>query len=247
MTQPVYLRILQSLRARIACGDWRVGDQIPTDEELMRLFDVSRFTVRAALDLLVADGVIKRYRRRGSFVTARPDGAATWMLTSLDDLVLSGFPSPPIVLDVAETRPDTHTAGALGLDDDGRALSIRVVRKAEGAPYAYSVIHIPEALARNLPPDWHARTETEPFVSLVANANALPVHKAIQIARAIAAFGDIAAMLDVIEGAPLLALERTFLTRDGAALEHAQIYCRPDRYRQTIEFRSTDAAIREET
>ena len=45
-------------------------------------------------------------------------------------------------------------------------------------------------------------------------------------------------MLEVIEGAPLLVLERTFLTRDGIALEHAQVHCRPDRYRQIIEFRS---------
>ena len=88
-------------------GDWRVGDQIPTDEELMQQFDVSRFTVRAALDVLVADGVIKRYRRRGTFVVARPHGAGTWMLTSLDDLVLNGFPTRPIVLDDIEAKCPT--------------------------------------------------------------------------------------------------------------------------------------------
>ena len=80
------------------------------------------------------------------------------MLTSLDDLVLSGFPSPPMVLDATELRPDLQTAGALGLDDDAHALRIRVVRRIEGAPYAYSIIHIPEALARNLPTGWQTRT-----------------------------------------------------------------------------------------
>lgn len=64
MSFPAYLQILQALRARLTNGDWRVGDQIPTDEELTQQFGVSRFTVRAALDVLVADGVIKRYRRR---------------------------------------------------------------------------------------------------------------------------------------------------------------------------------------
>ena len=112
VTLPAYLQILHSMRTRLASGDWRVGDQIPTDEELMAHFGVSRFTVRAALDVLVADGIVKRYRRRGSFVVARPEGAGTWMLTSLDDLVLSSFPTAPIVLDAAECRCDAQIAGA---------------------------------------------------------------------------------------------------------------------------------------
>ncbi len=238
MSFPAYLQILKALRAHLTSGDWRVGDQIPTDEELTQQFGVSRFTVRAALDVLVADGVIKRYRRRGTFVVARPQGAGTWMLTSLDDLVLSGFPTRPMVLDAVEAKCPPHVAGALGLDDEAQALRIRVLRTAEGEPYAHSIIHIPNPLAQHLPPDWQARLATEPFVSLVAGANTLAVHKAIQVAQALAAPKQIAAMLDTAVGAPLLLLERTFLTRDGIALEHAQVFCRPDRYRQIIEFRS---------
>ena len=54
MSFPAYLQILKALRAHLTSGDWRVGDQIPTDEELTQQFGVSRFTVRAALDVLVA-------------------------------------------------------------------------------------------------------------------------------------------------------------------------------------------------
>lgn len=240
MILPAYLQILQAMRARLASGDWRVGDQIPTDEELMTHFGVSRFTVRAALDVLVADGIIKRYRRRGSFVVARPEGAGTWMLTSLDDLVLTSFPTAPIVLEAIEQECDAQIAGALGLDDteDTRTLSIRVLRTADGKPYAHSIIHIPRSFARALPADWRDRLDTEPFINLVASANGLSVHKAIQVAQAIAAPPAIAEVLQVAPGAPLLLLERTFLAREGVALEHARIFCRPDRYRQIIEFRS---------
>ena len=126
---PTYLRILQALRSRIAEGKWRVGDQIPTDEELMQRFGVSRFTVRAALDVLVADGVIKRFRKRGTFVVARPQGAGTWMLTSLDDLVLSGFPTSPILLDATETSCTAQIAGALGLEDASPGPRIRCTAK----------------------------------------------------------------------------------------------------------------------
>ncbi len=247
MPLPAYLRILQTLRARIACGEWRVGDQIPTDEALMQHFGVSRFTVRAALEVLVADGLIKRYRRRGSFVAARPDGAGTWMLTSLDDLVLSSFPTPPCIIESGRTRCPPQIAAALALDGNADALRIRVLRKRDGDPYAYSVIHIPTPLARKLPKDWQARLTSEAFVSLVAAANGLPVHRAIQIAQAIAAPPDVARLLDVTAGAPLLLFERTFLAREGTALEHAEVFCRPDRYRQVIAFRSTGERMAEET
>jgi GntR family transcriptional regulator len=247
MLLPAYLRILETLRTRIANGDWRVGEQIPTDEELLQHFGVSRFTVRAALDVLVADGIIKRYRRRGTFVIARPQGAGTWMLTSLEDLVSSGFPTPPIVLNATTVPCPSAIANVLGLDDHGRALRIRVLREVEGDPYSYSLIYIPEALARKLPPDWQAHLRSESFVGLVAKANARPVHRAIQVAQAIAAPGQIARILGTVVRAPLLVLERTFLAREGTALEHAQIFCRPDRYRQIIEFRSNDVRVPEET
>jgi len=239
MPLPAYLRILQTLRDRIAAGAWRIGDQIPTDEDLMRRFGVSRFTVRAALDVLVADGVIKRYRKRGTFVIARPE-PGTWMLTSLDDLVSSGFPTPPIVLETATSRCEPHIASALGLGERGRAMQIRVQRKAREEPYMYSVIHIPERFAKKLPADWRAKVKRESFVELVSAANALPIHKAIQIADAIAAPAAVAHVLGMRVDAPLLFLQRSFVSREGSVLEHAQIYCRPDRYRQIIEFRSNE-------
>ncbi len=246
MPKPAYLRILESLRSRIAGGEWRVGDQIPTDEELMQMFGVSRFTVRAALDILVADGLIKRYRRRGTFVAGRPNGGGTWMLTSLQDLVLSSFPTAPALLDVKETKFPPPIASALGLEDDAYGFRIRVLRRTEAGPYAHSVIHVPGPLAAKLPQGWQSRLDSEPFVGLVATANALAVHRAVQAARAATAEGETATLLEVLEGTPLLVLERTFFTRDAIALEHAQIFCRPDRYHQTIEFRSAKAAVGEE-
>lgn len=247
MTLPAYLRILHDLRARIGRSEWRVGDQVPTDEELMRLYDVSRFTVRAALDVLVADGVIRRYRRRGSFVAARPGGADTWMLTSLDDLVRGSFPTPPIIIDSTSVRCPPSVAAALGLKQMARALCIRALRRRDGEAYSCSVIHIPVALVKNLPKNWQVRPESEAFVSQVAAASGHAVHRAVQVAQAVGAEPEIASLLEVAEGTPLLLLERTFFSREGTGLEHAYVFCRAERYRQVIEFRSAARRTSEES
>ena len=45
---PIYARILDTLRQRIAEGVYRVGESLPTEAELVLEFNVSRQTVRAA-------------------------------------------------------------------------------------------------------------------------------------------------------------------------------------------------------
>src|SRR6266568_2982209 len=110
MTLPAYLRILQDLRAQLASCP--IGTQLATDEALMREYGVSRFTARAAIDVLVADGIVKRYRGRGTFVVARPQGAGAWMLTSLDDIMLSSFPTVPTVITSGEAQCDARVSGA---------------------------------------------------------------------------------------------------------------------------------------
>jgi hypothetical protein len=82
----------------------------------MQQFDVSRFTVRAALDV-----IIERCCPRDTFVVARPPHAGTWMVTSLDNLVRNGFASRPIVIDAIEAKFLPHAADALGRDNDARA------------------------------------------------------------------------------------------------------------------------------
>ncbi|MFA5608849.1 MAG: GntR family transcriptional regulator, partial [Alcaligenes sp.] len=59
---PLSLKVKYTLRARLERGEWPVGTRIPTLEELMQEYGVSRATVRAALDELENEGLIERTR-----------------------------------------------------------------------------------------------------------------------------------------------------------------------------------------
>lgn len=65
---PVYYQIAFALRERIAHGEWRRGNQIPSEPELAQAFGVSRMTIRQALVHLEQDDVIVRRRGSGTFV-----------------------------------------------------------------------------------------------------------------------------------------------------------------------------------
>ena len=69
----LYRQVYDALRDRIEDGTYAVGDRLPSEAELSREYSVSAITVKRALDLLRADGLIVRRPRLGTFVTsARP-------------------------------------------------------------------------------------------------------------------------------------------------------------------------------
>jgi GntR family transcriptional regulator len=67
-----YIQLSTLFRTRIRTGEWKTGCQIPTVDNLAKECGVARATVRQALDLLYDEGLIERYRAKGTFVTDKP-------------------------------------------------------------------------------------------------------------------------------------------------------------------------------
>ncbi|MBF9033262.1 GntR family transcriptional regulator [Rhodobacterales bacterium HKCCE2091] len=67
-----YLQLASLFRRRIESGEWAVGAQIPTVDTLAKQCGVANMTVRQALDILEQDGLIERFRAKGTFVRAQP-------------------------------------------------------------------------------------------------------------------------------------------------------------------------------
>lgn len=64
--------VAEQIEKQIICGAWKVGSQIPTEQELMEQFDVSRITVREAIKSLVSKNVLEIHRGRGTFISGTP-------------------------------------------------------------------------------------------------------------------------------------------------------------------------------
>lgn len=70
--QPLYQQLADELRSAIRQGDLQPGDRIPSERELIDTHGVSRTTVRLALGVLKAEGLVVAGHGRGNFVHARP-------------------------------------------------------------------------------------------------------------------------------------------------------------------------------
>src|SRR5262245_22964068 len=70
---PIYVQLVTLFHRRIGSGEWPVGHQVPTLDELTAQLGFARATIRHAIGFLESEGLIGRYRGRGTFVLKKPD------------------------------------------------------------------------------------------------------------------------------------------------------------------------------
>ncbi len=69
----LHVQLHSQLRRSIVSGRWQDGERIPTETLLSRHLDISRTTVRIALQRIEVEGLIKRTAGRGTFVSYQPN------------------------------------------------------------------------------------------------------------------------------------------------------------------------------
>lgn len=234
---PAYYRIYQALRGRISGGAYPVDGKIPTEDRLMLEFGVSRHTIRAAVQQLVTQGLVRRQAGRGTFVQRQEPGAGPWGAQSLDDMVEGRFgdrlESPGMQLLPLGSSEEHAARLRLGVNE--QVVRFSWVRSGENGPNATCDVYLTKARADRLPSDWAERLPTTRLLHLVEAHCNIEAFRVRQVSSAITAPPEAAARLGVAPSAPLLCLERTYFDRDGEVIEHSRILGRADRCQQIVE------------
>ena len=84
---PLYSRVSTIIQYKITSGQYDAGERLPTEDALVEQFKVSKITIRNALALLEAEGLIKRIRGKGTFVTDNVPEVRLSVHTSLNSMV----------------------------------------------------------------------------------------------------------------------------------------------------------------
>jgi GntR family transcriptional regulator len=198
---------------------------IPSERELMATYDVSRATVRKAIDGLVADGLLTRVHGRGTFV-ARPRLESRLHLASFSqDMRRRGLIPSTRLLAVELDRPPAEVAKALDLDREGKAWRLDRVRLADGQPIALENGWYPQALLPGL--DRHDLGGS--LYELFADGFGLTIDTAEQTLWGESADDVVAARLDAPVHTPLLVFRRV-ASAAGLPIEYVVSRYRGDRY-----------------
>jgi GntR family transcriptional regulator len=87
MESPVYIQIHNQLKRDVEAGKWKVGDRIPAERELALQFDVSRMTLRQAIQTLVDEGILERRVGSGTYVANQKVQEVASGVTSFTDIM----------------------------------------------------------------------------------------------------------------------------------------------------------------
>jgi GntR family histidine utilization transcriptional repressor len=113
---PQYLKVKNHLRERIASGHWVAGDLLPSESELVALFEVSRMTVNRALRELSQEGLVERLQGVGTFVAQLHRISSTLNVRDVHDEILQrGHQHTAKVHSLATLAADGPQAADFGL------------------------------------------------------------------------------------------------------------------------------------
>jgi GntR family transcriptional regulator len=215
---PLYQQIKALLVQSLDRGEWKPGEAIPSEIELAARFQVSQGTVRKAVDELAAEHLLMRRQGKGTFVSTHHEARVRFRFLRLAPNEGEAQPAESRILDCRRVRANAEMARSLELKAGDAVVAIRRLLSFSGVPTVIDDIYLPAAMFRGLTAELlgdyvgplYGFFETQFGVSMV---------RAEEKLRAVAASADIAGLLKVNFGAPLLRVDRISYTYANRPVE----------------------------
>lgn len=234
---PIYARIATDLRERIGNGDWGLGHQVPTEDELCRRYSVSRMTVRHAIDRLVAAGLLVRRQGVGTFVAStKVERVASRLLGFAEDAVAHGLQPATQVLGRGYETAGEEDAELLRVDPEAQVYRVRRLRFTEGEAIGLNTVVVGPAFSAQLEDIDYLSS----FYEGVAKAIGVEVSHADQTIEAALPDPKTASLLGLHGEAAMLRVTRVTYLADGRLVGLTRTLYRGDRYYLSLSIRRAE-------
>lgn len=223
----LYVQVRETLRDQIKAGVLKPGQKLPAEDELATQFGVSRMTVRQGISDLTDEGVLYRRRGIGTFVTLFHVERDHNKLTDFFETAhAEGFKAEVQLLGREVVPAKLMVAKALALQETEPVTRIQTLRLANDVPVTIYDEYVAYKICHELfTEDLHDR----PAWQILENYGYV-IKRAVQRIEARAADEDIATLLNVEEGAPILFKNRVIFAEDGTPVELILCHNRGDSY-----------------
>jgi GntR family transcriptional regulator len=226
---PLYGKVEEVLASEIARGDLQPGDRLPSEDELLTRFSVSRITIRRAIQNLIQRGVLEIRRGLGTFVLAPKISQELTKLTGfVEDMAIHGRKASARVVSKGIVPANEVVARHLGISNGTRVMRIERVRLADSIPMSFDETYLPLDIGKKIV---QHDLRVKPIFTLLEEKYGFALTEAEYKLEAAAASAYVAEALAVPEGSPIFRIERTSFTGGGEPVDYETLSYRADRIR----------------
>lgn len=232
-----YSIIYNDLLEKIKSGSLKEGDLIPKEMDLSKQFEVSRPTVRQALNMLVNDGYLKRVRGKGSYVT-KPKVLQqyTQFIESYNyEMEKKGLVPSTKVLEIGLVYPNEKIQRQLRISPEEKVVKLRRLRSVSEdsslKPIILTTVYFPFRL---LPDAFQYDFEQQSFYD-VLNTHGIQVKKGTRLLEIKTLGKDRAALFGLPDGSPCHYISSVGFDENDHPVEYSENYYPADRNKFIIE------------
>ncbi len=223
-----YQQIADDLRLLIESGEYATGSQLPSERELAARYKVSYPTLRSALEVLQADGLLEKFHGRGNFVR-RPRERITYVAEGhAADQRASLVNALKVDVDARQMGAHPALSEILDVPVGTRLTEYTYLSHLYQAPQTLARLYVPWNVAEFEAPKTSRSPWGEDIRALLADAG-VDVTSTVERVTARLPRTEEANLLHITTKTPVIAIERTSFDADGHVVELALLVLRGDR------------------
>lgn len=235
---PLHKQVREYIKKQIEAGILKEDEQIPSERELCELFDISRTTVRQAINDAVNEGILSRIPGKGTFVDRlKFDQGLLNMATFEDTVRLRGLNPRTIVVSDGVIKVGARVGKALGLEPGTEAVHIVLLGYADDEPVAHYNSYLPLAIGHMVAATariWSAEGQSFSTYQLYSGRNGIDPYITTQTFEAAVADEKLGDTLCISAGAPIFKVTSVIHTRGDIPIEYKEVYYRGDKFKFSI-------------
>jgi len=223
---PLYYQLIQEIKGEIESGVLQPGDAIPTEMALMERYEISRATVRQAIQQLVNEGYLRRVKAKGTFVNSPPEkpkfiGSLKGFAREMQE---KGVACSTRVLEKRIIPAPVKVAEKLGIASENQVFNLKRLRFIQDEPVLISNSYIPAQICRFIE---NEDFENKSLYDILENKYNLILHHGKRdFEPVMPSSKEEVELLGVSPRTPILYVEGVVNTEDGTPVEYVKIKMR---------------------
>jgi GntR family transcriptional regulator len=224
---PITYQLAQVIRAEIMRGTYPPGFRLPNELQLASDYNVSVITVQRALKVLEEEGLIKRYRGRGTFVEEMPMHLVSPKSPTALELMLSHeFTGDTEILEKKIISTPAHLLQQFKRTE--KLMIIKRLVKLEGQPWSYATHYVLPEMGKKMTT---AQLKRYPMFRILREFVGVPLKNVESTLEAVTAPMEISRVFEIDPLAPVLLFSGALYASDGLVVDLPEIYYRGDRFK----------------